>query len=546
MPVKYLFLVNNESKKMDRRNQYFRVFIAFCSLLILLFFNTCQKIDLTREVLVQTGSYNVGSGVVTLTGTIIDMGEGITDHGFVVSNTPDVSSGNGSALRLGTASQTGQFTYNFSEASSGRNYYFCAFATSGGETIYGESSNFSTPALVVSTQTVAILSKSSTTIYGGIGNLGFESVTDHGFYWANDPTPQNFAQNKISLGVTTDVSTFNTTLTDLTPYTDYYFIAYAQNDSEIKFGTVGRFKIENVWTQIQNFEGSGRCNARAFSLRDFGYIAGGQDEGSINDFYRFSPEPENWTLLSSGSSPVYGTAFTIGNKAYVIDGSNLYEFDPVKGIWVAKAPYPGLGQWNLFAFSVGNRGYVGSGEYWDGEQYVYSNDFWEFDPQDEIINGTDINGDPMGSWTQKVDFQGTGRQFGEGFSIATYGYVCSGYNDGDLNDFWQYDPFSTDNGPDANDNPMGVWSRKTDYPGPPGTGMVSFIIDNKAYLFNYELWQYDPVTENWTKMADFPGQSRYAPAGFAINNKGYIGTGTYNDGGTNIYMDDFWEYLPVR
>ena len=546
MSVKYLFLVINESKKMDRKNQYLKILIAFCSLLILLFFNTCQKIDLTRETLVQTGSFNVGSGVVTLTGTIIDLGEGISDHGFVVSNTPDVSSGNGSALRLGTASQTGQFTYDFSEASSGGNYYFCAFATSGGETIYGESSNFSTPALVVSTQTVAILSKSSTTIYGGIGNLGFESVTDHGFYWANDPIPQNFAQNKISLGATTDVSTFNTTLTDLTPYTDYYFVAFAQNDSETKFGTVGRFKIENVWTQIQNFEGSGRCNALAFSLRDFGYIAGGQDAGSINDFYRFSPDPENWTLLSSGSSPVYGTAFTIGNKGYVIDGSNLNEFDPDQGIWVAKTPFPGIVRWNMFAFSVGNKGYVGSGNYWDGTQNVYYNDFWEFDPQDEVTNGTDINGDPMGSWTQKVDFQGTGREFGAGFSIATYGYVCNGYSNGNLNDFWQYDPDAINNGFDTNDNPMGAWSQKTDYPGPPGNGMVSFIIDNKAYAFNYELWQYDPVTENWKQMADFPGQPRWGPVGFAINNKGYVGTGVYNDGSNDIYLNDFWEYLPVQ
>ena len=76
--------------------------------------------------------------------------------------------------------------------------------------------------------------------------------------------------------------------------------------------------------------------------------------------------------------------------------------------------------------------------------------------------------------------------------------------------------------------------------------MVSFIIDNKAYVFNYELWQYDPVTENWKQMADFPGQSRWGPVGFAINNKGYVGTGYYNDGGGDIYLDDFWEYLPAQ
>jgi N-acetylneuraminic acid mutarotase len=459
-----------------------------------------------------------------------------------VSNTSGSLISSGVIYNLGSASQTGEFTYNLSEAGGGVNFYFRAFATSGGEIIYGESNNFSTPDLVVTTQTAIIRSKSKVILNGVINDLGFESVTDHGFYWADDPTPQNFPENKRSLGAITDATTFNHTLTGLTHYTDYYFVAYAQNDSETKFGNVGSFKIENVWTRIGNFGGSARYRALAFSLEESGYIAGGQDAGYINDFYQFTPDPETWISLSAGSLPVSGTAFTIGNKGYVINGNILYEFDPDEEMWVVKTPFPGTERSNMFAFSVGNRGFVGSGAYWDGEQNVYLNDFWEFDPQDDIT-GTDINENPMGSWTQKADFQGAGRIWGEGFSIADFGYVCSGSNDDDLIDFWQYDPLSTDNDFDTNGNPMGAWSQKTDYLGPPGTGMVSFIIDNKAYVFNYELWQYDPITENWTKMADFPGQPRYAPVGFAINNIGYVGTGVYDDGG-NIYMDDFWEYLP--
>jgi len=506
---------------MNKRKQYFKVLIAFCSLLILLFFNTCQKIDLTREAFVQTDSYNVGDGVVTLTGTIIDLGEGISDHGFIVSNTPDPSINNGIQLGLGSASQTGQFTYDISnEISGGLNFYFRAFATSGGETIYGESSNFSTPALVVSTQTATIQSKSSVILNGTINSLGFESVIDHGFYWADDPTPQNFSENKIQLGAATDATAFNYTLTGLTTYKEYFFVAYARNGSETKFGTVSSFKMENLWTRIGNFEGSARYQALAFSLEDIGYITGGHDAGDVNDFYQFTPDAGTWTSLSSGTSPVNGTVFTIGNKAYVISGSNLFEFNPDKGIWVSKTSFPGTERSKMFAFSVGSRGFVGSGASWNGTQYIYFNDFWEFDPRDDITNGTDINGDPMGSWTQKVDFPGTGRLSGEGFSIASYGYVCSGFNSGDLDDFWQYNPFSTDNGYDTNGNPMGAWSQKTDYPGPAGTEMVSFVFRFRAYIFNFELWQYDSDTESWTQMADFPGQSRYAPAGFAINNKG--------------------------
>jgi len=528
---------------MNRRKQYFRVLIAFCSLLILIFFNTCKKIDLTREILVQTDSHSIGTGMVQLNGTIIDAGEGINDYGFYISESYNPQSG-GKKRSMGSSLTTGSFSYDETELQGGKTYYYQAYAEGANEVKYGDVKNISTADLSLSTQVPTILSKTSATLNGNIDNLGFEAVTEYGFYWSLTENPQGV--NKELVGSDGSTGAFSKTISGLTFYTDYYYVAYATNNTGIKYGSIQRFKIENVWTRIGDFGGSARYSAVAFSLNEFGYIAGGRDAGEVNDFYRFSPDPENWTSLSSGSSPVNGIAFTIGNKAYIMDWNTLYEFNPLQGTWVAKTTFPGTGRNGFFAFGVGNRGYVGCGSYWNGSQDVYLNDFWEFDPLDDSTNGTDINGDPMGSWTQKVDFQGTAISWAEGFSIAGYGYVCSGYNDGELIDFWQYDPFSTDNGFDTNDNPMGVWSQKTDYPGPPGTELVSFIIRNKAYIFNFEFWQYNPVTENWKQLADFPGQSRWAPVSFAINNRGYIGTGMYNDGSNDIYLDDFWEYLPAQ
>ena len=528
---------------MNIRKQNYKVLIAFCSLLILIFFNTCKKIELIREILVQTDTYLMETGTVQLNGTIIDAGEGINDYGFYISESYNPQSG-GKKRSMGSSLTTGSFSYDETELQGGKTYYYQAYAEGANEVKYGDVKNISTTDLSLSTQAPTILSKTSATLNGNIDNLGFEAVTEYGFYWSNTPNPQGV--NKVEVGYEGSTGAFSTIISGLTFYTDYYYVAYATNNTGTKYGGVTRFKIENVWTRIGNFDGTARYGALAFSLEEIGYISGGYDAGVVNDFYQFTPDPENWISLSTGSSPVDGTAFTIGNKAYVINGSNLYEFDPDQGMWVTKTPFPGTGRYGHFVFSVGNKGYVGCGAFWDGEQDLHSKDFWEFDPQDDIT-GTDINGDPMGSWTQKVDFQGDVRQFGEGFSIATYGYVCSGYNGGNLDDFWQYDPYSTDNGDDTNGNPMGSWTPKSDYPGIPGTGLNSFIISNKAYVFKLnELWQYNPVTENWKQMADFPGQERWAPVGFAINNKGYIGTGNYNDGGGDIYLDDFWEYLPIQ
>src|SRR5258705_11976593 len=53
------------------------------------------------------------------------------------------------------------------------------------------------------------------------------------------------------------------------------------------------------------------------------------------------------------------------------------------------------------SFSIGNKGYVGTGS--DGED---RKDFWEFDP---IAN----------TWTQKADFGGDARSYAVGFSIGS-------------------------------------------------------------------------------------------------------------------------------
>ncbi|MQY78135.1 MAG: hypothetical protein GH151_02925 [Bacteroidetes bacterium] len=512
---------------MMNRKILLRVFLF--SVILIVFAVTCKKIDLTREALVQTNSFSIGNGTITLTGTIIDLGEGISNHGFVMSITPGPSISNGVVLSLGSASKTGQFTYNLSEAGGGINFYFRAFAITGGEPIYGESSNFSTPDLVVTTQTATIQSKSSAILNGVINDLGFESVTDHGFYWAEDPTPQNFSQNKISLGATTDATTFNYTLTELTPYTDYYYVAYATNNTGTKYGNPQHFKMDNFWVQLGDF--SGRVFAFAFSLGDYGYIGGGTDGNEwFGDLYQYNASDDSW--INETGSPTSGTAFTIGNMAYVYNNGHLYQFDPVQSSWTEKTLFPGIPRDGVFAFGIGDRGFIGSGSYWNIDHTEYLTDVWEFNPKD-LTNGTDIIGNAMGRWIRKTDFPGTGRWNAEGFSITTYGYVCSGYNEtsGNLSDFWEFDPFSTY---------MGEWTQKTDYPGIADSDLISFIILNRAYVFNDELWQYNPASDYWTIKADFPGQTRYAPVGFAIGNHGYMGTGE----SSGSYLNDFWEYIP--
>jgi len=508
--------------------------VSLFSLILIVLTVTCKKIELVREILIQTDSYSMGTGTVQLNGTVIDAGEGITDLGFYISETSNPQSG-GIKRSLGSKSTTGSFSYDVKQLHGGKTYFYQAYAEDANEAKYGDVKNFSTAELSLSTQAPIILSKTSATLNGNIDDLGFEAVTEYGFYWSNTPNPQG--ANHVSLGSTGSAGAFSTTLSGLTIHTDYYYVAYATNNTGTKYGDVRQFRIENIWLPLNDFSGGGRAFAFAFSLGDYGYIGGGTDGNKwFDDNHQYDPDDDSW--IPKTGLPVAGTTFTIGNMAYVFDWDYLYQFDPDQNSWTAKTLFPGIRRNGVFAFGIGNKGYIGSGKD-DSDQYFI--DVWEFDPQDKTT-GIDVEGRAMGSWIRKTDFQGEGRWNAVGFSIANNGYVCSGYNEssGNLSDFWEFDQESTDNGFDLSGNPMGAWTKKADYPGIADTDLVSFFIIDRAYVFNDQLWQYDHTTDTWTRKADFPGQTRYASVGFAIGNRGYMGTGEYN----SSYLNDFWEYIP--
>jgi N-acetylneuraminic acid mutarotase len=147
--------------------------------------------------------------------------------------------------------------------------------------------------------------------------------------------------------------------------------------------------------------------------------------------------------------------FSIGNKGYIGTGctelnssvttyvKDFWEYDPVADTWTQKADFGG-GFTNAAAgFSIGNKGYVGTGShitYTDGNVVQTGiKEFWQYDP------ATD-------TWTQKADFGGSERELAKGFSIGNKGYIGWGQNTGysSLKEFWEYNP-ATD-----------TWTRKAD------------------------------------------------------------------------------------
>lgn len=231
-----------------------------------------------------------------------------------------------------------------------------------------------------------------------------------------------------------------------------------------------------------------------------------------------------------GAARDMAVSFSIGNKGYIgtgIDNStnfyyqDFWEYDPSLNVWTQKADFGGGLRAGAVGFSVGNIGYVGTGA---NSTSTGNNDFWAYNP----ISNT---------WSQKANFGGIGRAQAVGLSIGIKGYIGTGLDGstGTLKDFWQYNPI--------NDS----WVQKSNFGGPNRNFAVAFSIGGKGYIgtgfdmgtYYKDFWEYDTLTDNWMQKADFGGTNRRGAVGFSIGSNGYIGLGEPS-------LTDFWEYNPLN
>jgi N-acetylneuraminic acid mutarotase len=190
--------------------------------------------------------------------------------------------------------------------------------------------------------------------------------------------------------------------------------------------------------------------------------------------------------------------------------------------WIQKPDFGGVERKGAVGFSIGNKGYIGTGE---SEFSSALNDFWELDPSTNV-------------WTQKANFGGGARTDAVGFSIGSKGYIGTGSG---TRDFWEYDPVSN------------LWTQKANFGGLARNGAVGFSIGSKGYLGTgitgiddgRDFWEYDPANNQWTQKANFAGTRRAEAVGFSIGNKGYIATGSGNGGVAGVYTADCWEYNSI-
>lgn len=293
----------------------------------------------------------------------------------------------------------------------------------------------------------------------------------------------------------------------------------------------------NTWTQKANFPGAVRHGSVGFSVDGKGYVGTGTNTGQyFKDFWEYDPSANNWTKKAdfAGSGRYGGVGFSIGGKGYIGTGisndyyigstpihyKDFWEYDPGNDAWIQKADFGGPARSGATGFSIGSKGYIGTGASTYGKK-----DFWEYDSDND-------------TWIQKADFGGRKRGRAVGFSIGSNGYIGTGTNKGiNFNDFWRYNP-------DTN-----IWTRIADFEGIPRESAVGFSVGTKGYVGTgtvypdclKDFWEYSPHAMGLLNNPGSSAQAKFTAAPLKL--KGLTGHEAYI---TDLYPNPVQYELTIK
>lgn len=303
------------------------------------------------------------------------------------------------------------------------------------------------------------------------------------------------------------------------------------------------------WVERSTFNGSARGNASAFTIGDKGYLIGGfngETDEHYSDIWLYNAENGNdyWQSIEIDESDSStfpearsgAIAFSIGEKGYYGTGrtedgtllNDFWEFDPSTNTWTQLADFDGTARSRAIGFSLADKGYIGTGN--DGSD---QKDFWEYDPS-------------LDTWVEIDGYGGDKLRNGAFFIINDVAYIGTGENNGaTLDDFFSFDGEEwqrlsdlSDDDDDDEDDDVGVYL----------TNSVGFSIDGKGYFAtgsngsaSSSVFEYDVSSDSWSQLASFEGTSREGASVFNFDSSAYVFLG-YNT--TSLYFDDMYELFP--
>ncbi len=202
-----------------------------------------MKVIQASEPSVLNGSASgIKNNEAQVSGNINNVGSSaITQHGHCWSTSPNPSTSNNKTT-LGGTNTEGAFSSTLNGLSPSTTYYVKAYATNEVGTAYSDEITFTTLApptvATVTTGSAIEVRYNEADINGNITTLGDGLVTDYGFCYSASNANPTTADSKISLGQTTNVGSFEGTITGLNALSTYYVRAYAINSMGTAYGTM--------------------------------------------------------------------------------------------------------------------------------------------------------------------------------------------------------------------------------------------------------------------------------------------------------------------
>lgn len=176
-----------------------------------------------------------------LKGAIASIGsQRVIKHGFCWDTIEEPTISSQGVCNLGDSEKAKDFSYTPTSLSSNTIYYVRAYAENTEGISYSNQLKFQTkgtPQLPsVETGIISSIESNQANASGNIISLGnTEEISQFGHVWGIKSAP-TILGNKTELGITSNTGGFNSTLTDLTPNTQYYVRAYAINSVGTSYG----------------------------------------------------------------------------------------------------------------------------------------------------------------------------------------------------------------------------------------------------------------------------------------------------------------------
>jgi hypothetical protein len=308
--------------------------ILLISLIAMIFFNSCEKLDFKRVMDVSTDSVEKKGTSVIVHGTVLDIGTStIISHGHCWSTDPNPDISDFSS-NLGIIEGSGGFFSKLNNLSPGKTHYVRSYIYDGNEYKYGNVDTFEITAedikfAISNIQKINPKSIKAISSTEGIGSVNF---TNHGHCWSQTDPP-TINDERTEFGAYNSDASFESIIDNLI-YGRYYIRGYLESNgdtiytSTIIYDSQIALETENIIPNadksmtvngivislgVSPIVGCGHCWSTYTSLPDMNNLSEHNEVGHTNQLGLFS---------SQLTGLISGRFYYV--RAYATDGKQIY------------------------------------------------------------------------------------------------------------------------------------------------------------------------------------------------------------------------------